>query len=452
MNNTKRLGLLSILCAVLFQVARLLTAGIESARHINDVRADDNEGFDKFPHNATNDGGFSNSSAGEDRTNDVRVHQEDALETFSASESYTILPEKVYTVIGKESSGTHFVTRIVRDALGLFGFREGNFFQQGKDRDGPVRVQHLSLPQNAWCDGRNELNILDVIYPPQCTESGVRWSNEKERKECLNMKSRGQDILQRFPNEPKIAYPYRYFLNITSHKHWYETHGTEQYIIIVVRDKDFSLKSKIKNHCSDADFARKEDRMATRIINDAIRTFLLEEREETTDLAATTGTQDDGEEDLLWDQMKFLDGEGDDGFLYSSLIPARNNVVLVSYEAMMKMEGDYVRQLYKALGIKSDHIPVFKDGNAKYNKTKTGEVIEINTMPEHGNWWPRRWDEKLFQDGSAKYSKLGERTHITKMSKHENRWPRGDGKVFQDGNAKYNKSGEVTEIKKNVQT
>ena len=67
---------------------------------------------------------------------------------------YTILPEKQFTVIGKESSGTKFVTEIIRDALEQRKYREGErpnnllevkFRLHGNSSD--VHVQHVSLPQ-----------------------------------------------------------------------------------------------------------------------------------------------------------------------------------------------------------------------------------------------------------------------------------------------------------------
>ena len=50
----------------------------------------------------------------------------------------------------------------------------------------------------------------------------------------------------------------------------------------------------------------------------------------------------------------------------SNGIPMGNNVVLVSYESLMMLKDPYVRMLYEALDIDSDHMPFIKDGNAKY--------------------------------------------------------------------------------------
>ena len=80
--------------------------------------------------------------------------------------------------------------------------------------------------------------------------------------------------------------------------------------------------------------------------------------------------EEDDDVRILWNPSKYKKNSKGSDILHSSLIPARNNVVLVSYETMLKMKGGYVKQLYEILGIKSDFAPIFKDGNAKYRKQK----------------------------------------------------------------------------------
>lgn len=50
----------------------------------------------------------------------------------------------------------------------------------------------------------------------------------------------------------------------------------------------------------------------------------------------------------------------------SEAISSGNNVVVVSYESLMKLKGVYIQLLYKALGIESNYVPEFRDGNEKY--------------------------------------------------------------------------------------
>ncbi len=57
---------------------------------------------------------------------------------------HSLLPKKIISVIGLESSGTRFVTSILASAHGIPKYREGSFPGGGK-KDG-LLVQHFSLP------------------------------------------------------------------------------------------------------------------------------------------------------------------------------------------------------------------------------------------------------------------------------------------------------------------
>ena len=110
-----------------------------------------------------------------------------------------------------------------------------------------------------------------------------------------------------------------------------------------------------------------EDGVATDIINQAIQNFILEEKGE-----QITKRKDNT---LLWDPTKvqLVNNENDNAseeLLATSLLPSRNNVVLVSYETLMTLQGSYTKQIYEALGIESDHIPLFRDRNSKYERSK----------------------------------------------------------------------------------
>jgi len=47
-----------------------------------------------------------------------------------------------------------------------------------------------------------------------------------------------------------------------------------------------------------------------------------------------------------------------------------------SYETLMTLQGSYTKQIYEALGIESDHIPMFRDGNSKYERSKATCINE----------------------------------------------------------------------------
>jgi len=83
--------------------------------------------------------------------------------------NYTILPKRIYTGIGKESSETTFVTEFIRDALNLDSYRNGNFpFENNPNNNEifliaqeiPEQVHHFSLPF-----GVRELYSLNLPCP-----------------------------------------------------------------------------------------------------------------------------------------------------------------------------------------------------------------------------------------------------------------------------------------------
>ena len=52
-----------------------------------------------------------------------------------------------------------------------------------------------------------------------------------------------------------------------------------------------------------------------------------------------------------------------------SIIPNKNNVVVVSYESMMLLKEAYIDIMFDALGLDSpDEIPFIIDGNRKYTE------------------------------------------------------------------------------------
>ena len=130
----------------------------------------------------------------------------------------------------------------------------------------------------------------------------------------------------------------------------------EVFNIIVVRDPTISLKSR-KKHCADPKLAAKEEEAGTDIIIDAINKYILENDE---DRLVTSKTYP------MWHAKNLIGNRHLRRALSSTGLPSGQNVVLVSYESIMKLREVYVQILYKTLGIESDYQPIFMDGNAKY--------------------------------------------------------------------------------------
>jgi len=263
---------------------------------------------------------------------------EESIDTADDS----ILPKKLYSVIGLESSGTKFVSRLLTTALNLTGYREGSRSFTG-EKEG-VQVQHFSLPWGSTCDAiDDDPPIVDVVLPANCTRSNTTRS---ERSWCNSATNEiwGFDI-----KGEKVTYPSRYILNIVSNKEWYDSRGVEQFFIIVVRDEGASYKSRIK-HCHNTTAKQREEKISMDIIVDAINTYILE----------------DEEKNVTRDSYNYWHAESLGNGRQLSALPFRNNVVVVSYESLVMLKETYIKMLYNVLNINSDFMPDIKNGNSKY--------------------------------------------------------------------------------------
>lgn len=274
------------------------------------------------------------------------------------SRTHTILPKTIYSVIGLEDSGTSFTASILQKALRLKAIRQGSF-PCGNTRcneNDEVQVQHFSLPWGSVCQGKTE--TVDVVLPSACTRTHVRQDT------ILQCSQITQDIWGFESNTSRpIKYPARYNLDIVKHKEWYEQQGVEQYFILVIRDQSISATARSKGHCTIPKFLKQEEDAGTEILVQAINKYFLEKDEQVTKHTLPT-----------WAAEKFQINAAKvaaakkkpNGHRQLSLLPFKNNVVLVSYESLMKLGPVYVQMLYDTLGIETDYMPQIMDGNQKY--------------------------------------------------------------------------------------
>lgn len=307
--------------------------------------------------------------------------------------NYPMLPQRIYTIVGLESSGTSFTARAIKMALGIRKTREAHkyypLFPQERERtepdldseSDPVQVQHFSLPWGSSCDAVKETPIVDVVLPTPCTRD--HQDNVEHVYHCNAM---ADELFGFRPNGKPVQYPPRYNLDIVSHKMWYDAHGVDQWIVIVMRDPDISAAARRSSHCKDLDRLKEEEEAGTDIILDAINKFVLgvNERRVTRDTykfwyaknfnsdAApgvivkknVRGGGGENQEDRRKLQMSPVNGSA------GTLLPKGDNVVLVSYESMLKLGDLYLKMLFEALEIETDYIPHVKNGNSKYVKTE----------------------------------------------------------------------------------
>jgi hypothetical protein len=268
---------------------------------------------------------------------------------FALSPAYSILPKKIISVIGLESSGTQFVSKIFEDALNTGPYREGSLPCKETCADeslecekkhflakphacvenSDVQIQHFSLPWGADCITRPDPPVVDVILPQQCSRA---QTDPNEIQQCNQMAA---DLWGIQLNGKAMEYPHRYQLDITTHKKWYDAQGVEQIFVIVMRDNTISYAAR-EFHCPDPDRRKQEDEVGLKIIINAINTFILKDNDEKVSTESFTHWAADQDEDK--------------GKRRLSAVPARDNVVVVSYESLIKLGGTYVKMLYATLG------------------------------------------------------------------------------------------------------
>jgi hypothetical protein len=180
--------------------------------------------------------------------------------------------------------------------------------------DFAVEVQHISEPWGALANHSwpNEIpttiDTVEFVAPPDC----MVFPNTRKNK--LINKAPHAACFDETQLAQRQRYPGRFFVNITSHIQWYRSKGVEATAILVLRDDSihtFSKRRRIQRNSSQA------------------------------------ALEDEHGKNLIVEAM--------------NLLPASQHLV-VSYEALMSLRGQYLMHFYDLLGINSTFVPVFIDG------------------------------------------------------------------------------------------
>ena len=218
----------------------------------------------------------------------------------------TTPPRRVFAIFGSESSGTKLVARLIAHAAGVAQY--GTWRATAAARRGDTEVHHFSLPWGATCA---------KSVPPIEREwnSSARWPTRS-----------------------------RFFLGATSHVQAYASSGADAIAVLVVREPLVATQSKLsvrdfigKNgshhfgqHCANATMAATEDEISHSILRAALRAL----------------------------PSACSHGEG---------VASRH---LVSYEAIVALQGDFVNALMRDLGLDTydNFMPHVSNMNAAYLK------------------------------------------------------------------------------------
>ncbi|CAB9522488.1 expressed unknown protein [Seminavis robusta] len=293
----------------------------------------------------------------------------------------SVLPAKLFTVIGLESSGTTFLAQTLGRALRLSlipnangyeviaqGFSSHYHNHHNNDNTPPhwTEVQHVSLPWGGTCQSQYSNNVTNVLYPAICTrmmrdrsvvvakagpkalsqgpfaahhfsETALSYyrippeQHETMRQQCRHL----------IPDRHQWDYPERYLLNLSSHLDWYHEQGVDARAIILMRDATISKRARRIDHCPNTTLLEMEETMGRQILQEAIRKFVLR--------PTTTISGQQRRRQLLQ-------------------ASPNGKVLLVSYELLTQLKQDYMEIIFAQLGINTTHRPRWRDGNYKHVK------------------------------------------------------------------------------------
>jgi hypothetical protein len=289
-----------------------------------------------------------------------------------------LLPDRLITVTGLESSGTTFVATTLAKALSegskpLFRLNtvKISHIKPVKNEDvhntshvpSTTWIQHVSLPTGYYAkyqggfERRYELPAtVPVLVPEECSMPQRQERNKKRNEEefastianhdmdeeidapsqqaLLRRRARPapRDCQESLGIETLIEYPRRFFVDIKSNAQWYQDRGVPSVtIVVVVRDTSMHFQGIWKQHCPNATAARLQFEHGTFLLHEAMKLLQLQ----------SSNPQ-------------------------QSVV----KIMLVSYETLMFLQETYLMDIYRQLGIESTYVPRFVDGNAKYINRK----------------------------------------------------------------------------------
>jgi RecA/RadA recombinase len=295
------------------------------------------------------------------------IHQQ-YLERRHNKLHHSILPKKVITVVGPESSGSTFLATTLAAAAGAGLGITKKVNRRARTVDGKYEIQHLSLPWGWICESNSgdeiAVNIVDAMVPGECFRYELApsldpviaeqvWIAEQRKGTSRTLKVARDgpqtyneaQVLQQCRDKVFISeesnlscgakcgsgvhngytlYPRRFSVNITSHIEWYLQRGVDVTVVLSTRDRSISKRGKENAHCKMKDVGQREDEVAMELMKEGLEKY------------------------------------GPFGSI------ERGRVIVSSYEALMSMKKEFLFGLYKQLRINSTYVPIFIDGNEKY--------------------------------------------------------------------------------------
>jgi len=239
---------------------------------------------------------------------------------------FHVLPKRLITVFGLESSGTSWLAETLAQAVEAK--REPGFEElTSRNYSTQTEIQHVSLPWGAPLGRNRDIPDVQFIPPLQC----CAWpSHQNGRIRTAATTPPDKQCFAETGLQERVQMPQRFVLNITSHVEWYRARGVNATAIVLVRDDYAHFHGKL-TYTYSPELALKEDFHAKEMLVQAMRLLRNDE------------------------------------------------LIMVSYEMIMSLQTPFLQDLYKKLGIESNYRPEFLNGNKKYiqapkdrNSARTG--------------------------------------------------------------------------------
>eukprot|EP00970_Alexandrium_tamarense_P009774 scaffold1958_cov198-Alexandrium_tamarense.AAC.19 len=344
-----------------------------------------------------------------------------------------LLPKRVITIFGPESSGTTFLSTALGVATGAFNASgqwqeilgmpieknsQGRASRTTNSRtpvkkmdfkttvgkresspDGTWEIQHLSLPWGWMCEESSEdnshLRIVDALVPDECFRyerdasldahfaESLFWNQhrremmDKQKKEHRNHRRLTGSVTQ---DDPVMREKCRSQVHISENSgDCGGKCGEGPYDGYALYPQRFSV-----NITSHIEWYLSRGVDITVILSMRDRTISRKGKLKGHCEIGEVGDQEDAIAlELMSEALQKYGIRGSRRGTLSTDVSGKERAISVPYEALMSMKQSYLFGLYRQLGINSTYVPSFSDGNKKYITDANEANLEGKAMELH---------------------------------------------------------------------
>jgi hypothetical protein len=160
---------------------------------------------------------------------------------WTEPKNFRLLPKRLITVFGLESSGTTLIAETLARVVGadIIELFEGLIYRNNKRSSERIVIQHISEPWGFFHDeGLGNKTVVDIeVLPPYECAVWPHYDPHNIQETCNKAKPHPR-YFQETGLRKRVILPQRFMVNITSHIKWYSERNVEATAVIVIRDDD----------------------------------------------------------------------------------------------------------------------------------------------------------------------------------------------------------------------